>query len=135
LRFKQNRKNLLVVLPNLYDAQKYYDSLSSILGDDDVLFYPADQVLTSMMALGSPEFKNERLYTLRKLIDSEKRYIVVTTQEGLLKRQLTPQDYKNSVETLRVGDSVNIEALARKLVYDGFTFNYTVERPGEFSVR
>src|SRR5690606_8982684 len=34
-----------------------------------------------------------------------------------------------------VGDSVNIEALARKLVYDGFNFNYTVERPGEFSVR
>src|SRR5690606_6442867 len=135
LRYQKNNQNLLIVLPNLYDAQKFYDAMSSILGDDDVLFYPADQVLTSMMALGSPEFKNERLYTLRKLIDQSKKYVIITTQEGLLRRQLTPKDYINSVVTLKPGDEIEIDALSKKLVYDGYTFNYTVERPGEFSVR
>lgn len=135
LRYHQNNKNIFVVLPNLYDAQKYYDRLSSILGDDAVLFYPSDQMLTSMMALGSPEFKNERLYTLRKLLKNEKKYVVVTTQEGILKRQLKPEDYEKSVTTLYKNKSYDFQALTRRLVYDGYQYNFTVERPGEFSVR
>ena len=45
LKFKQSNKNLFIVLPNLYDAQKYYDSLSLTLGDENVLFFPTDQIL------------------------------------------------------------------------------------------
>jgi transcription-repair coupling factor (superfamily II helicase) len=36
---------------------------------NDCLFYPADQTLTSIMALGSPEFKSERIYTLKTTHD------------------------------------------------------------------
>ena len=57
--FMKNQKTVFVVTPNLYEAQKYYDRLSQIVDREDVLFYPADQTLTSMMALGSPEFKSE----------------------------------------------------------------------------
>ena len=35
-----------------------------------------------MMALGSPEFKNERLYTLKQLM-TEEPFIVVTTMQGM----------------------------------------------------
>jgi transcription-repair coupling factor (superfamily II helicase) len=92
LKFKQSNKNLFIVLPNLYDAQKYYDSLSLTLGDENVLFFPTDQMLTSIMALGSPEFKNERLYTLRQLLKNDHPYVIVTTQEGILQRELSPTD-------------------------------------------
>ena len=62
LRYDISNKNIFVVLPNLYEAQKYYDTLSSTIDESKVLFYPMDQTLTSMMALGSPGFKNERLF-------------------------------------------------------------------------
>ena len=39
------------------------------------------------MALGSPEFQSERLYTINRLLTNNK-YIVVTTLDGLLIRQL-----------------------------------------------
>ncbi len=135
LRFEKNNKHQIIVLPNLYDAQKYYDTLSNTLGEENVLFYPMDQVLTSMMALGSPEFKNERLFTLRKLLLNERNYIIITTQEGLLKRQLKPEDYEQSVKTIKAGNNYDLKDLTRKLTYDGYHFNYTVERPGEFSLR
>ncbi|MDO9629150.1 MAG: hypothetical protein Q7I99_04540, partial [Acholeplasmataceae bacterium] len=60
--FIENKNTVFVVTPNLYEAQKYYDAISQIVDSEDVLFYPADQTLTSIMALGSPEFKSERLY-------------------------------------------------------------------------
>src|SRR5690554_5293771 len=135
IRFKENNKNIFIVLPNLYEAQKYYDNLSELLGDEQILFYPMDQTLTAIMALGSPEFKNERLYTLRKLLKAEKSYIIITTQEGILARQLKPSDYEQSVKTLKVHDDYIIGDLTKKLIYDGYQYNYTVERPGEFSVR
>ncbi len=135
IRFVKSDKHLFIVLPNLYEAQKYYDAISLILGDEKVLFYPTDQLLTSMMALGSPEFKNERLYTLRQLLKNEQKFVVITTQEGILKRQLKPKDYYNSVLTLKSGNYFHLEDLTKKLVYNGYQFNYTVERPGDFSVR
>ena len=40
--YKKNNRTSFVVLPNLIDAQKYYDSLYNIL-EEDVLFYPVDE--------------------------------------------------------------------------------------------
>lgn len=132
--FHEVHETIFVVCPNLYEAQKYYDLFNQINDYDDVLFYPADETLTYMMALGSPEFRSERLYTLKQLMTG-KPYIVILTQQGLAQRQLTPKDYKESVKHLSKGDIVDITSLINYLVNSGYERVYTVEKPGEFSVR
>src|SRR5690554_6956685 len=57
--FNKGDQTLFVVLPNLYEAQNYYDSLNEIIDNEKVLFYPVDQFLTTIMALGSHEFQSE----------------------------------------------------------------------------
>ena len=47
--FLANDDTIFVVLPNLYLAQVYYDGLSLLLEQSDVLFYPSDEVLTSLL--------------------------------------------------------------------------------------
>jgi len=133
--FQIKAKTLIVVLANLYDAQKYYDALSNIVGAKRVLFYPADQILTSIMALGSAEFKNERIYTLRALLENQEPYIVVTTYQGVLQYQLSPQDYLNANFSLTVKHSYDLNKIVSLLLSNGYHKNFTVERPGEFSVR
>src|SRR5574344_2123497 len=59
--FSHNDKSLFVVLPNLFSAQKYYDELINIIDEDDVLFYPADELLTAEMLAASGDFKFERI--------------------------------------------------------------------------
>ncbi|MBN2300346.1 MAG: hypothetical protein JXC31_04060, partial [Acholeplasmataceae bacterium] len=134
LDYIENKQTIFIVLPNLYEAQKYYDQMSQIVDADDVLFYPADQTLTNIMALGSPEFKSERLYTLKQLM-SGKPFIVVTTLQGLCQRQLAQEDYINSVKTLQRNESYDLHYLVQYLVYSGYSKTYTVEKPGEFSLR
>jgi len=134
LDFMNHKKTVFVVTPNLYEAQKYYDRLSQIIENENVLFYPADQTLTSIMALGSPEFKSERLYTLKQLLTGNP-YIVVTTLQGFCQRQLTPKDYINGVKWIKSGENHHLESLIQFLVYSGYSKTYTVEKPGEFSVR
>ncbi|TVP86210.1 MAG: transcription-repair coupling factor [Acholeplasmataceae bacterium] len=134
LDFLENKQTVFVVLSNLYEAQKYYDALSRIVDADDILFYPADQTLTAIMALGSPEFKSERLFTLKQLMTG-KAYLVVTTVQGLCQRQLTPKDYENSVKTLQRDKTYEMSDIVQFLIYGGYARAYTVEKPGEFSVR
>ncbi len=129
-----HQNTIVVTLPNLYEAQKYYDMLSQLLDAEDVLFYPADQVLTTIMALGSPEFKSERLFTLKQLMTGQP-YVVVTTIQGLSQRQLTPKDYEKGVKRLYKGMVYDVEKLVQFLVYSGYQKAYTVEKPGEFSHR
>lgn len=132
--FKINKKTIFIITPNLYEAQKYYDAISQAVNKEDVLFYPSDQTLTSIMALGSPEFKSERIYTLKQLM-TQKAFIVVTTLQGMCQRQLEPQDYANSVKNFKKGNSYNISDIARFLISGGYSKTYTVEKPGEFSLR
>ncbi|MBE0700204.1 MAG: transcription-repair coupling factor [Acholeplasmataceae bacterium] len=132
--FEKNKKTVFVVLPNLYEAQKYYDILSQLVDSEEVLFYPADQTLTAIMALGSPEFKSERLYTLKQLM-TQHPFIVVTTLQGLSQRQLKPHDYENGVKIVRRNQIYTINSIVQFLLYCGYTRTYTVEKPGEFSVR
>ena len=70
--YLENNHTVFVVLPNLYMAQQYYDGLSNLLTNDDVLFYPSDEVLTSLLALTSIEFKIERIYTIGTLLKGVK---------------------------------------------------------------
>jgi len=132
--FHEVHETIFVVLPNLYEAQKYYDLFNQTNDYDDVLFYPADETLTFMMALGSPEFRSERLYTLKQLMTG-KPFIVILTQQGLSQRQLTPEDYEASVKILNQGEVTPLEDLVKFLVYSGYDRVFTVEKPGEFSVR
>ncbi len=134
LDYLEKKKTVFIITPNLYEAQKYYDQVSQIVDADDVLFYPADQTLTNIMALGSPEFKSERLYTLKQLM-TKKPFIVVTTLQGICQRQLAPKDYINSVKVLQKNESYNLQDLVQYLIYSGYSRAYTVEKPGEFSVR
>jgi transcription-repair coupling factor (superfamily II helicase) len=132
--YLEGNDNVFVVTPNLYEAQKYYDTLSQLVDTEQVLFYPADQTLTSMMALGSPEFKSERLFTLKQLLTNQK-FIIVTTMQGICQRQLTPNDYIHSVKTVKRSQNYDIQELVKYLVYSGYVRSYTVEKPGEFSLR
>lgn len=132
--FEKGNKTLFVVLPNLYEAQKYYDYLNEIIDNEKVLFYPVDQTLTTIMALGSPEFQSERLYTINRLLTNNK-YIVVTTLDGLLIRQLKPSDYLNSSLIITKNNNYEINDITNFLVNSGYINSYTVDMPGTFSIR
>lgn len=132
--YKAHHHTVIITCANLYTAQKYYDMLIQIIDPEVVLFYPVDQTLTHLMALGSPEFKRERIYTLTQLM-SQKKCIVVTTVEGLQLGQLSKEDYLNASKELKVNLKYKRDDITQYFVYNGYNHTHTVEKPGDFSVR
>lgn len=71
--FYRGVSSIFVVLPNLYMAQKYYDGLLGFVSEEDVLFFPSDELISAAMVAATGDFLFERIQTIFSLIKKEKR--------------------------------------------------------------
>ncbi len=132
--FNTNDKNILVVTPNLYRAQKVYDKLINFVNNDTLSFFPQDEFITTEMLAVSSEFKFERINTIKKVIENKKN-LVITNTTGLLKYELPRKKWEEAILRLSKGSVVDIAILSKTLISYGYNRGLTVEKQGEFSLR
>jgi transcription-repair coupling factor (superfamily II helicase) len=133
--YREVRRPMLVVTHNLYQAQKLYDDFVGFLGEEKVLLYPVNELISAEIAIASPEMKAQRIDVLNKLVQSFDG-IVIAPLAGV-RRQLPPvQVWSQSQITLEVGSDIgDINSFLEKLVMMGFQRVDMVASPGEVSVR
>ena len=134
LDFLEHDNTLFVVLPTISEASKYYDDLQKYLNQDDVLFFPADELITAEMLVASNDFLFERLETLITLTMGKKK-VVVTNLNGIMKREIPYDVFKNSIIKLKKGDIFDRNKLVKALNILGYSNVYTTIKTGEFSKR
>lgn len=132
--FYSSNKSLFIVLPTLYQAQKYYDSLSNYMDEADVLFFPADELVSAEMIAATGDFLFERIQTIYTLLTNEKK-IVITNLHGALKYELPKQTWLDSFFNLSKGQIIDPKELCNKLVKIGYEPVFTVTKTGEFARR
>ena len=129
-----HHKPIVVVAPNLYRAQKFYDKLVQVVGHDDVYFFPMDEFISAEMLASSHEFRQERLNTLQHLV-VKNTGIVVTHTIGAI-RKLPPKGvFQDYIIHLTVGDEIDYDRFIEQAVAMGYTRAEIVENPGEMAVR
>ena len=133
--FLKNEKSIFVVAPNLYIAQKYYDELINLVDDEDVLFFPADELITSSMIMESGDFKFERINTILSLVGDDKKKIIVTNFSGAIRYELSHNVWNSISIKLSKGMEIDIYKLIDKLLTLGYKMDYTVRKTGEFAHR
>lgn len=132
--FYRRDKSIFVVLPNLYTAQKYYDALAGYVKEEDVLFFPADELVSAEMVAATGDFLFERVQTLYTLLQQEKK-IVVTNMHGAIKFEMNPIRWKSNIFTIKANDTIDIRLLCQKLIKLGYESVFTTVKTGEFSKR
>lgn len=120
--------------PNLLQAQKLVDDLSSLVGEDAVHYYPADEFIAADMTIASPELKAARIATLDHLAKKE-RAIYVIPIAGMRKMMTAPEQWKGYFLKASVGKDIDIEDWLLHLVTMGYTRSQMVTTPGEFALR
>ena len=131
--FNRKSDNIIVVMPNLYEANKLYSYLNNFT--NDALLFPMDDFLTSEALTSSPDLMITRLETLNSSFDNENKHIVVTHLDGFLHFLPPVEDYKNSILNLKIGDEISPIVLASKLQAIGYHSEVKVTTTGEFGVR
>ena len=123
--------SVLVVCNSLYEANLFYQNLSSY--SNDVLLFPMDDFLTSEALAISPELKITRLETMRAV--SENKKIVVTNLMGYLRFLPQLKDFKKNIIHLNFGDEIKFDDLVCALLNNGYSRETIVTKTGDFSVR
>ncbi len=131
--FLKNQRSIFVVLPSLYLAQKYYDSLMNLVDGDDVLFFPCDEIVATNFMISSNDFKYERINTIKELLSKNKK-IVITNFLGITKFNIPLEKWSENIIKINK-EEINRDLLVKKLVEIGYKKTYTVYKTGEFSVR
>ena len=133
--FYSNNKSIFVVLPSLYLASKYYDTISLSLKDsNDCLFFPSDELFSLDILSDRGDFLFERINTLYNLTLNEKK-IIITNLSGALKYEIGKNEWIKSCQKINVNDVININDLINNLIHMGYEKTYTVSKTGEFAKR
>ncbi|RKD22796.1 transcription-repair coupling factor [Ammoniphilus oxalaticus] len=132
--YRELNKPLLVVTHNMFQAQKVYEDLLELVGEEEVLLFPANELIISEMAIASPETLANRIEVLNKL-NEQTRKILVVPYAGC-RRILTPQEiWRKSQVELTVGQELDLEAALKQLLSIGYERVEMVESKGHISVR
>ncbi|WP_026678111.1 transcription-repair coupling factor [Fictibacillus gelatini] len=132
--YEHTNQPQLVITHNLYQAQKLYDDLCSLLPENEVYLYPVNDVISSEMAIASPELKGQRLEVLNFLLNTKKGVIIAPVAG--VRRYLPPVDrWEKSQLAFSIGMEVDLDHVLKTLVAIGYDRVGMVSSPGEFSVR
>ena len=132
--FINNDKSIFVITPNLYLAQKYYDTLASLVNEEDVLFFPQDELVSAEMISSSGDFLYERIETIYTLINDNKK-IIVTNMHGAIKYEMNKSRWNDVKLKICLDSTFDIDKLTKKLIMMGYESVFTISKTGEFSKR
>ena len=129
---KKEKKNILVVVNSLFEANNLYSSLSNYT--DKCYLFPMDDFLTSEALAISPDLQINRLETINKILDGECS-IVITNLMGYLRYLPSKKSYIDHILELKVGMTIEPKDLISKLINSGYCRDTVVSKTGEIGVR
>ncbi|MBB5174903.1 transcription-repair coupling factor [Texcoconibacillus texcoconensis] len=132
--YQETKRPQLVITHNLYQAQKLYDDLAHFVGDEHVHLYPVNELISSEIAVASPEMRGQRIEVLNKWV-SNRKGIVITPLAGV-RRLLPPKSvWQESQLSVHTGQILDLDKTLDLLVTIGYDRVHMVAGPGQFSVR
>lgn len=132
--YKKTKQSQLVITHNLYQAQKVYEDLVSLIGEQHVWLYPVNESIASEIGVASPELKAQRIEVLNRLAAGESG-IIVAPVAGLRRFLPKKEMWKKQQVELKMGQEIELDELLHMLTTMGYERKSMVEAPGEFSVR
>lgn len=125
---------VVFVAPNVYKANLAYDNLCKLAGHNNVNLYLVDELISTELVAISQEFKNERINTLKSIINDEKK-IIVTHTLALVRAVINKDDFIKSLITIKKNEDINISEFIKKIVSLGYHRVPKTMQSGEFSIR
>lgn len=129
----KNNKPIIIVKPNLYQAQKLYKQLY-ILCKEDVVLFQADESLRFEAIASSPEMGASQIENLARFIDNPPK-IIVTHLPAYLRYLPNPDVFKQYIFNLEINQKITKKQLEQLLITAGYRKTTRIEHPLCFASR
>lgn len=126
--------NYTIVAANLYVAQKIANILSSLIGEENVLFFPTDEALRTEVISVSKELLAQRLYVMNECVNAKNK-ILVCHISSCLTPLPTKEEYIHNSFKLKLGQEINLNQLKKNLVLAGYLPVNKIDQSLQFASR
>ena len=133
--FESHQKSILFVLDTAEQAAYYLNDLEVLLGNKQVLFFPASSRQPYITENTDNANVLLRAEVLKKIARSSKPLLIVTYAEALFEKLISQYTLKKNTLQLKKGEVLSIDFINETLFEYGFERVDFVSQPGEFSVR
>ena len=132
--YRQANRPVYIIVPTLLYAQRMVNELTSIVSEEEIFYYPADDFIAADVSTTSHELRAERIATLDAMRREVKGIYVLPIDA--FRRVVAPKEqWATYFLAASVGQEIAIEEWLLKLVIMGYRRSEMVTTPGEFSVR
>ncbi|AOZ99001.1 transcription-repair coupling factor [Flavobacterium commune] len=133
--FKKAELPFLVILNNKEEAAYYLNDLEQMIGEQDVLFYPASFRRPYQIEETDNANVLLRAEVLNRINSRKKPAVIVSYPEALFEKVVTRRDLDKNTLKVHVGDKISIDFINEVLFEYEFKRVDFITEPGEFSVR
>lgn len=134
LNYYQNKDKYILVTSNLYKAQQLYNLICSFVPKEDVLLFPADELIRAETLAQTKEMVAHRLFVMNELVEGRGR--IVITNLAAACRYLPDKDlFKDCTFEFKVGGHYNIQEIKKQLVKAGYSHVNKVDQSLQFASR
>ncbi|MCR5348803.1 MAG: transcription-repair coupling factor [Bacilli bacterium] len=106
----------------------------NFIKEEDVAFFPSDELLRAEALSSSRELLAQRLYALGQIMDGNPK-LLVTHPSALLRFLPSPENFRKQILHLHVGDTWDPQELRTRLVETGYSVENKVERTLQCALR
>lgn len=131
---QETQRPMVVVGDSQFHADQLAEDLAAMLGDEHVAVFPAEETLSTEVAVTSLDTRLARVQALHLLL-TDPQAVVVTGVAGVMRYLPPVKAFADAAITLDFDHDYELAELQAKLVQMGYQRNGSVEQPGEFAVR
>ncbi|MCF0115856.1 MAG: transcription-repair coupling factor, partial [Erysipelotrichaceae bacterium] len=132
--YRKNPRNITLAALNLYEAQRLYERLATLLSDDECALFSVEESLRVSMIAASPETKATMVETLYK-IRQGKPMVIVTHTAALVRHLPRPEYFDSRCISLKLDDEISMNELKEELLKSGYTQVSHIDQPLTFAMR
>jgi transcription-repair coupling factor (superfamily II helicase) len=125
---------VFVMTHNMFSAQKITEDLMECLPPEQVLLYPAQELIITETAVASPETLAQRIDALTRLAKGFNG-VIVAPFAGVRRLLPAPETFRNAEIRIKVGQELRLDELLLRMTELGYERVERVEAPGQLSVR
>jgi len=133
--FRSFQTTHFVILPEKEDAAYFYNDLVSVLGEEQVFFFPS--TYKRSVQYGRTDAANIVLRTMvmNYLSTGKRKCVVVSYPESVMEKVVSKNVLKKNTLEVKQGDSLSMDFLEEVLAEYNFSRVDFVYEPGQYAVR
>ncbi len=132
--YEEVKRPMLIVTHNMFSAQKIAEDLQEALSPENVLLYPANELVAAESAVSSPETLAQRIDVLMKCAQGFTG-VVVAPFSGVRRFLPAPEVMGKSQIRIEDGGTLNVDEFMLRMIEMGYERVERVESKGEMSLR